>query len=174
MSQNGERNSPVAAQIIYDTRRELQRTRNQYWREGVYGELSEATHLELAEKTIEFYDVLYEFRDESIIADNEFPDISELRSCIGRTTTIPDEAPGDTNNLEGIQVPAALQIPADRIYDKSKELDDLAKQLGFAATPKEAPTNTDAKPEDLMDLLKARGQTDAIENLPDRWKSETA
>lgn len=136
MSAEGEQQGTTAARIVFETRRELQRVRNQYWREGVYGEVSEQTHLELAEKTIEMYDVLFEYRGESVLSKEDFPDMSELRSCIGRMTTIYSNAAGDTPNVEPQRVPAVLQIPVDRIYEKSKELDDLANQLGFSAEVK--------------------------------------
>lgn len=134
---NDERDDPQPKQLIYEMRRRVQRARNHYWRDGVNGQVSQDTHLELAEAVVEYWDVLYEFRDESILNEGDFPDIKEVRSRLGKTTQVPQEAPGDTSNKELVEQPAVMDIPTRRLVEISKRLDDLAKQLGFGASVSE-------------------------------------
>jgi len=129
-----DRDDPEPRRMIYDIRRRVQAARNQYWAEGVDSNVSERTHRELAVATLQYYDVLYEFRDESVLTDNDWPDINELRDRVGKTVTKRTHSGvfGETTTTN--EVPAVTMLPADRIVTMSKDLDDLAKRLGFSAT----------------------------------------
>lgn len=155
--------------IIYEMRRRVQATRNRYFEEGVDGPISSETHRQLAAKAVEYYDVLYEYRDERIVDDDDWPDISPIRSRIGRKTTQTISAAGRCRSTSTIEVPAVTEVPAEQIIDITKELDDLAKKLGFSAAAKQATPEDEAKPEHLIGLLDERSQSEAKSQLPKRF-----
>ena len=160
--------------LIYEMRRQVQTARNQYWRQGAYGTCTDETHIRLAEVAVEYADVLHEYRDEMILDDGDMPDMDALRDRIGKKIERFEEAPGRTSALRSVSVPAVLEIPAEDIVQKTKELDDLAKKLGFSAAARNKTANTESTQDDLVHLLTARGQEKALENLPDSWLTEEA
>ncbi len=67
---------------------------------------------------------------------------------------------------------AITQMPTEQLIRIGEELHDIAKELGFAKQAKSPTPNTEASRDDLAGLLKARGQDQALENLPSAWKGE--
>ena len=124
-------------QLIYEMRREVQRVRNKYWQEGVNGGSSDKTHLELAARTLQYYDVLYEHRDEESTDKDDWPDISPLRDRVNRHVKELEESAGRGRSVTMVERPAVLDIPVGQIIAISEELDDLAKRLGFSAAVNE-------------------------------------
>lgn len=135
-----DRDDPEPRRMIYEIRRRVQAARNHYWSDGVDGEISEETHRQLAVTTLQYYDVLLEFRDESIIGEEGFPDISVIRDRVGERANVVAPSPGLGRPDKPDTVPAVTQVPVERILQLSEQLDDLAKQLGFGA---KAETKTD-------------------------------
>lgn len=128
-----DRDDPEPRRMIYDIRQRVQMARNRYWADGVDSQISNETHRELAIAALQYYDVLYEFRGESVIGDSDWPDISPLRERVGQTVTrrTQSDAFGEPTTTE--EVPAVMLLPVDEIVELTEELDDLAKTLGFAA-----------------------------------------
>lgn len=167
-----ERNHPQPARMIYDTRRYVQQIRNRFWEEGVNGGFSPSTKRRLATAAIQYWDMLYEFRSESILDDGDFPDISPVRDRIGRQTEVVTKSKrlGQSTTLK--TAPAITELSDWYLVELTKELDDLAKKLGFAATTTDRVPNDRASEEDLKGLLEARGQTEAVENLPSQQEAD--
>ena len=128
-----ERDDPEPRQMIYDIRRRVQVARNRYWAEGVDGEISDDTHRELATAVLQYHDVLYEFRDESILGPGDFPDLAELRERVGKKARQQQPQAGLSRPTTVTLVPAVTQVPIEDILEYSEQLDDLAKTLGFGA-----------------------------------------
>lgn len=112
-------------QIINDARHQCHQIRAQYWAEGVEGDqISQQTHLALAESVLRYYDALYTFRN-----GVELPDIEPLLSRAGDTTQIVVESAGMGLGMETKQVSAVLEVAPERIIEMAKDLDDAAHQI---------------------------------------------
>jgi len=135
-----DRDDPEPRQMIYEIRRRVQAARNRYWAEGVDGEVSDETHRELATAVLQYHDVLYEFRNESVLNTGDWPDIAEIRERVGRKARQRTQQGGLSRPSTVTLVPAVTQVPIEDILQASEDLDDLAKTLGFGA---KADTQTD-------------------------------
>jgi hypothetical protein len=156
-----------AKRVIYRTRERVQEVRNRYHRERVNGGVTDATHRELATVALQFRDVLAEYADESVVRDKwDESGVDDLEALVGQTRTVDEVAPGRTSNTQTVTKPAVLAVPHVQIYHATKQLDSLAKELGFAASAREKTPEEEATMSDLRGLLKARGQTEAIDLLP--------
>jgi len=128
-----DRDDPEPRQMIYEIRRRVQAARNRYWAEGVDGEVSDETHRELATAVLQYHDVLYEFRNESVLSSDDWPDIAEIRERVGRKARQRTQQGGLSRPATVTLVPAVTQVPIEDVLQLSEDLDDLAKTLGFAA-----------------------------------------
>ncbi len=134
MSSNGtDSGDPAPRRLIYRAREQLQLARVNVWEEGVHGEYSVETKLTLATSVLTLWDMLFEYRDESVLDEGDFPDVSELRSRVGEQTTRRRESAGLGRGSVTETVPAVSEIPLGRLLTLSKELDDLCRKLGFSA-----------------------------------------
>jgi len=163
MSEEGDREPK---RLIYEMRRRVQAARNQFWSEGVEGHLSNQTHLELAKATLQYHDVLYEFRSSNAIDESDWPDISPLRARVGRRIEREVDSAGRGRGKTTKTVPAVTEIPVEHIVELTEELDDLAKKLGFGAAERSVTEHNDIEHDDLAALLEARGQDEALEKIP--------
>jgi len=129
-----ERDDPEPRRMIYEIRRRVQAARNQYWADGVDAEVSDRTHRELAIAALQYYDVLYEFRSEQILDEDDWPDVEVLRERVGKTVRRRERSDvfGEQSTVR--QVPAVSEVPVEQIVDITENLDDLAKTLGFGAS----------------------------------------
>lgn len=159
-------NHSAPLRLIYDERRRVQEARNQYWHEAVRNDVSNETHQLLAAVAVEYFDVLYEFRAEAVLDEDDWPNIDQIRSRIGKTTTVKSQAPGRSAAMTHKEVPAVTEVPPEEIIRITKELDDLAKTLGFAAEATAVVPEDEADVDDLNELLKNRGHNDVAERLP--------
>jgi len=107
--------------------------RNQYWADGVDAEVSDRTHRELAIAALQYYDVLYEFRDESVLEEDDWPDVEVLRERVGKTVRRRERSDVFGEGTTVREVPAVSEVPVAEIVDMTEDLDDLAKTLGFGA-----------------------------------------
>jgi len=125
-----------------------------------------------AEAIADYYDVLRDYSDERALEtpwDERFdvdPD-----SLLDETVQVAGSVNSRNGNAaELTTVPAAAALGARELIDISKELDAIAKELGFAAEAKQPTPNTEASKDDLMGILRARGQDQALENFPESWR----
>ena len=115
-------------QIINDARHRCHQVRSQVWAEGVEGDqISQQTHLALAQSVLRYHDALYEFRNDV----DELPDIEPLLSRAGDTTRIVVESTGMGRGAEYKQVPAVLEVAPERIIEMARGLDDAAHHIDF-------------------------------------------
>lgn len=132
-----QRDDPQPKELIYDARRQMQVARNQYWSEAAAGAaVSEQTHLQLAQSLVMYWDVLHEHRHSSAISN--WPDIADVRDRLGRQVRKQTTAAGRGRGMSTTTMPAVLDIPAERLIELSKDLDDVAKELKFAAPSPQA------------------------------------
>jgi len=133
--QQTDDDDPQPKRLIYEKKERLQQIRDRYWEEGVEGQRSNQTKRWLATVMLQFYDVLHEYRDETVLSDDDFPDISPIRERIGEQTTViqTSKRVGGGQTVE--TVPAINELSEAYLIDLSEQLDDLAKKLGFSAQP---------------------------------------
>lgn len=133
------------------------------------------TKVEVASALADFRDLLSDYRDEGSLKtpwDEREVDVDEIDVMLSRTVEKEETLNRRGSPTRTRDVPLVAIIPASHLIRIGKELDSIAKELGFAASAKEQTDNTEASHEDLAGLLKARGQTDALDNLPESWRGE--
>lgn len=143
MSAHSEENAALRS-ILHDTRQHVQMTRNQYWRASLSGNVGDELHMEIGARVLQYHDVLYEFRNLPALEEGDFPDISEVRQCIGETETQITEAAGRGRGNTMSDEPRILSVPIDRLIWYTEELDDLAQKIGFGP-------NASAQKTDVLD-----------------------
>jgi hypothetical protein len=134
MAMRDDGDDPQPKRMVYAMRERVQRARNIFWEEGVDGQRSTETKKRLAAVTIQYWDVLFEFRGESVLDEGDFPDITPVRSRIGETTEVPAMAGGRNRGGGTNTVPAIAEVSADELLAMTERLDDLANKLGFSAS----------------------------------------
>jgi hypothetical protein len=156
----------IPVRMIGKHRQRIQEYRRRIQRLYVDREVSGQLHDDFAVEVLGYYDVLREFRNSDAIDDEDLPEIDKLRSRLGKTTTVVGESAGRGRGTKLQEVPAIREVSLDYLLRLSHELDDLAQQLGFAATPTQTTPHGKAEHSDLKGLLRARGQDEALDNLP--------
>lgn len=128
-----DRDDPEPRRMIYEVRRRVQAARNLYWADGVDSNVSDQTHRELAIAALQYHDVLYEFRDESVLTERDWPDVEPLRQRVNKTVRRRQESEvfGEPSTVK--QVPAVRELSTEQLVQITEDLDDLAKKLGFGA-----------------------------------------
>lgn len=134
---SNERDDPEPRRMIYEIRRRVQAARNRYWADGVDSDLSTETHRELAIAALQYHDVLYEFRDESILTERDWPNVQPLRERVNKTVRRRQESDvfGEPSTVK--EVPAVRELSTEQLVQITEDLDDLAKKLGFGAKAEE-------------------------------------
>jgi hypothetical protein len=157
----------IPVRMIGQHRKRIQKYRRRIQRLHADQEVSGRLHDDFVVEVIGYFDVLREFRDSTALDDDDLPDISPLRSRLGEKATIVADAPGFFERGEEYKtVPAIREVPLDTILKLSHQLDDAAQKLGFGANAVESTPHTKTTHGDLEALLRARGQGDALDNLP--------
>src|SRR6056297_4360726 len=128
------RDDPQPKRLFYNMQERLETVRRRVQRQRSTTSLTDGAHLQLAEAIVEYHDMLHKYRDHDAVADR-FPDISDIRSRMGQTTVVYQEAPGDTSNTKPVEQPALLELSTDRLLQAAFELEDTSFTLGFAAQP---------------------------------------
>ena len=121
--------------MIIAQRQRVQEVRSEFIGEGVYGQTSDAAHLELARVTVEYWQMLREYHDEAVI--DGLPDIDPLRERLGRQTQMLSTSAGLGRGGGYESRPAVLEVDIETILSLLDQLDDAAKQLGFSASANE-------------------------------------
>lgn len=152
--------------IITEKRMQVQQARDRMSNEGVNGEFSDQTHRLLAARAVQYFDVLHEYRSETAIKDAEWPDINKIRSRLGKTRAVIETSGGRGVGVATRQVPAVTAVPIHEILNVTKQLDDIAKDLGFSEPATETTPHDEADHDDLRGLVDLRSQDQALEELP--------
>jgi len=134
---------------------------------------SMGTKLDVAAALSDYRDVLEDYRDETALKTPwDERDVDWIDDALAETTTVEQSVthhnPAASRESE---VPFAATVGARELLRLGKELDAIAKELGFAASAKGVTPGGEAADRDLVDLLSARGQDDAIDRLPKRFQS---
>lgn len=130
---------------------------------------SQGTKQEVAVALADYHDVLLDYADEralDVAWDERLP--VDPDALLGETVTVEQSVPARNRAAaETVDVPAAATLAAHQLLSLAKELDAIAKELGFAASAKKPTPGEEASMGDLRGLLKSRGQDQALEFLPE-------
>lgn len=133
------------------------------------------TKIQVAAALSDYRDLLSDYHDEHALKtswDERDVNVDAIDTAIAETTTVEKPMNRRGGATETTTLPKAAAMPAGELIKIGKELDAIAKELGFAARVNDPTPNTDASHDDLAGLLKARGQDQALENFPDSWVPE--
>jgi len=119
--------------IVLRRKQRVQRVRDEIWAEGIAGRHTAEAKQKLALAAMSYWDVLRDYRDESAVDADDYPDMSPVHSRIGKTTTVLTEAPGDTTNMKSETAPMIADLDGDKLISITEQLDDVATALGFSA-----------------------------------------
>lgn len=120
--------------MIMEAREHLQAVRNQFWRERIRGQPSPEIRRELAVAGLQLFDVLWEHREEEVVKhDWQESNVGDFISLLNETVEMQQPTPGDSQNSRTESMPALMALSADRLLQMTKDLDQLAKELGFSA-----------------------------------------
>ena len=127
------------------------------------------TKQDVVAATADYFDVLEDYADDRAL-EKPFDERIEINPnvLLGKTTEGERRVESQNPNAsKTATVPLAATINPARLMNLAKELDAIAKELGFAASTRDVTPNEEASMDDVRGLLKARGQTRALKNLPD-------
>lgn len=165
--QNSDDSKPGYDRLIREAKEEAFHARRRLRREQPSP--SAQTKREVAVALADYHDVLTDYRDEQAL-DADWgermavdPDV-----LLGRTVAVERGVPSRNRSAtETVEMPAAATLSPTDLLALAKELDAIAKELGFAAKARDKTPRDEATMDDLRALLETRGQTDSADRLPD-------
>lgn len=102
----------------------------------------------------------------------ESSDIHWLPETLQQTKTVRDQTDGMATTVEETEIPVINTVPIEAVEHVARKLDDIARELGFTEEAAEETPKSEATPDDVKHILRARGQEQALENLPDSWTDD--
>lgn len=156
------RSGSQSEQLIDETQVYVDKVRGEFLNNGYDASLKPS----MADAIIRYWSVLYKYRDETILNEGDFPDVSPVRERIGASINRVVDAPGRRRGKTTSAEPAVNELSGDYMVELSFELDALAKKLGFAPPATDATPHDEIGHDDLEALLQARGQDEALEKIP--------
>lgn len=166
MTDNEANSEPAYGRLIREAKEQAFHARRKLRREQP--RVNHQTKLEAATALADYQDVLQDYAGERALElpwQERLPvDLDKLLTqTIRAKESVPSRNPNACTTTE---MPAVVQLNAQDLIQLAKELDSIAKELGFAADAKQPTPHEEASMSDLRGLLKARGQDAALDNLP--------
>lgn len=121
---------------------------------------------EIAVHIANYHRVLSKFEGESVLSSGDIPDITPIRERLGRETKVMTQSGGWDNSYSYETRPAVDELGFAYLQETANDLEAAAKKLGFWPGADTDVDSDDFSEEDLVTLLNARGQSDAIEDAP--------
>jgi len=159
------------SRLIYRAQEEMDQARMVYFQQRAADAVSEQTITYLQASLMRYYGIMRRYRDESTVQE-KWPaeQFQQLQEHVLGEQRVPTQSAG-RGSRQSVQTRPGRVDPKQAV-ELSFTLDDIATELGFAASPKEVTPHTEATEDDLAALLTARGQEQALENLPARFRSD--
>jgi len=123
---------------------------------------------QLAVALADYRDVLSDYRNERALDvdwDEREVDIDIIDRLLSQTTTASQSLNRRGSPTESVTVQLVEQVDPQVLISVAKELDSIAKELGFAAAAKDPTPSEEADKSDLRGLLRARDQGEALDPL---------
>jgi hypothetical protein len=159
----------AADELIRQARIELQVARNRMFEERVgSGGVSQQTRRQLAVATLKLWDTLHEERDHRDIKDQwASSEVGKLDAMLSETVEQAQETAGAGRNTATQTVPAIVAADIGWLDQVSREVKEIANELGKGPSVTDPTPENEASMSDLRGLLKARGQSEALTHLPE-------
>jgi hypothetical protein len=125
---------------------------------------------QLAVALADYRDVLSDYRDERALEtdwEKRDVDVDIIDDVLARTTTSKRTLNRRGSPTESVTVQLVEEVDPRLLIDIGKELDAIAKELGFAAAANDPTPSEEADKSDLRGLLRARDQGEALNHLGD-------
>jgi hypothetical protein len=168
MSDN-ETSSPFG-RLIYNAQEEMDRARLLYFQERAANSISDETVSYLQASLLRYYSIMRRYRDVDAVEDLWTDEFEQLKEYALSDQSVPTQSAGRGSRQSVTTQPG--RVDPKVAVELSHKLDDIATELGFSAAPKEVTPHTEATEDDLAALLSARGQEQALENLPARFRGD--
>lgn len=140
--------------IVREAREQMQVARSDYFSAKLSGTVGWKTKHQLARAVRQYYDALWEYRERNNKIKEAWEDsaVDEIPHLSNETTTVEVEAPGDSPSSNAVQRNALVAADPDLLIALSKQLDELANQMGFAAATKEVTERTEITDEMIEEV----------------------
>lgn len=143
---------------IYELRRRVRQVRSQYYREmNQVGACSAKTRTDIQTIVLEYWDALHEYAEdiEETWEEHNLDSVPQLaREMVDASTSTPGYGSSSTT----VRKPAISQMDPQRLVEITHKFDDVAHELGFAASAKDQPNNTEITEEMIEEVEKWRQQ----------------
>jgi len=158
-----EPESRASRRAIEDVRQQIRDVRSRCY--DALNKDRQPPHAELRQTLLAYWDHLSEYRDEASETweDN---DLDKIREHAQERVEVRTQKPGYGGHTTTKTKPKLAAVDTWTLIEWTQGLDEVAKELGFAANTARNIHNDEPDMSDLRALLKRRGQTDALENLP--------
>jgi hypothetical protein len=134
-----------------------------------HGSVQPETKTEAVKAALGYFNELKEHRDERAVRERwEESGVGSLEAYLYETTEVERPAPGDTSATTSETVPRVHALEPQQLSRIIDELNELAKDLGFAPRVNEPTPRDDPDMNDIRGLLQARGQTEAAGRVPEQ------
>jgi hypothetical protein len=121
----------LPSKMIGKKRQRAAKLRDAYQRRAIDDDVSDELVKELASVCLEYSSLLREFRDEPAVDADDFPDVTPIRSRLGKKTRIKTESKRRGGGMTYEEVPAVLELDPQYLVQVIHALDDLSQNLGF-------------------------------------------
>jgi hypothetical protein len=124
----------------------------------------------VAEALADYRDALWDYHEERVLQtawDERDVNVDAIDELLSETVTVQQPVPYRRHATSAKEVPKVADASASELFQIGKELDAIAKELGFAASARDQTPSEEATMDDLRGLLKSRGQSEALEQIPD-------
>ncbi|RYJ13580.1 hypothetical protein ELS19_06165 [Halogeometricum borinquense] len=135
MSDSESSNLSQFVKLIFDAQHQMQDARSVYWQQRANGGVSRDVERYLHASLLQYYDALRRYRKENIIREKwEKYGISEIENIAFSSDVVERAQSGRGHSTDVVSRPA--RFDAQTAVQYSYRLDDLSKELGFAAPVK--------------------------------------
>jgi hypothetical protein len=171
MSQSNDSDKSHFSRLIYRAQEEMDQARMLYFQQRAANSVTQETITYLQASLMRYYGIMRRYRDESAV-EEEWPtaEFQQLQEYALSEQPVATQSAG-RGSRQAVETRPG-RVDPKRAVELSFTLDDIATELGFATSPKEITPHTEATEDDLAALLSARGQEQALENLPARFRSD--
>jgi len=167
VSSNYDDDSQRPKRLIHDRQEELEAVLDVFTGNAANVTLTPRMKREIATRIMNFWRVLSKYEGESVLSDEQLPDVSPIRERLGKETRVVDNKEGRKRGETYDAAPAVDELDYWYLHDVAHELERVAKKLGFMPDATDRPETSQFDESDLVTLVSARGQEAALEDAPD-------